>query len=131
MIADFVFSTALGAVANWAIIETWHHGSIFEECRARLEVRRGHFVPDLLLCPFCLSHWSAIFAELGALSLLIDLRELAWHQYLGLPICILATTRLSNLLNDLFRRICRTPGRSVSDSEEHDQALIDISKKEK
>jgi hypothetical protein len=121
-----VLLLSIAALANWAAIEAWHHGSIFANLRGWLEARGG-FLSELLLCPYCLSHWTAL-PLLCMLGLLLVGLEVQPHQLISLPVLSLAVTRLSNLMNDLNRGICRTPNRHNQDlaelgniaSKEHD-----------
>ena len=93
-------------LANWQLIECWHHGSLFDRPRAWLEQRTG-FWSDLLLCPFCLSHWTAV--PLTTVVVFSFTPELWWL----LPILSLSATRLSNLANDLTYHCSRTPQRKA------------------
>ncbi len=104
----------IAGLANWAALEAWHHGKIFFRPRAWLEVREGFF-PDLLACPYCLSHWTA-FPLVCLLTLAETGPEPTW-QWLAVPVLSLAATRLSNLFNDLGRATCRTPHRHDADVE--------------
>ncbi len=49
----------LFALANYAILELWFHGSIFEGLRARVDAETG-WAGRLLRCPLCLSFWTAL-----------------------------------------------------------------------
>lgn len=102
----------VAGLANWAAIETWHHGKIFLRPRAWLEVREGFF-PDLLACPFCLSHWTAL--PITCLLILAETGPEPSWRWLVTPVMSLAATRLSNLFNDLGRATCRTPHRHDAD----------------
>ena len=97
----------VASLSNWAVIEAYHHGSIFERFRAWVEAHDGFFA-ELLSCPYCLSHWTAL--PLTVLSMLA-LCDLTWNNLALLPVLVFAVTRLSNLWNDLGRPICRTPNR--------------------
>jgi hypothetical protein len=77
------------ALANWQAVETFKHGSIFEKPRAWLEARGG-FISDLLLCAFCLSHWT------GLLLVVLHLYDI------NTPAYVLSAIRVSQLLHDLF-----------------------------
>ena len=114
-IGGWIFILAAGSIANWQVVETWHHGSLFARTRAWLEVRSG-LLPELMLCPYCLSHWTALpitaAAAVGVGSAVFN--DLQW---LLIPVISLAVTRLSNLLNDVCRPVCRTPGRHDSDAD--------------
>ena len=100
-------------VAVWQAVEIWHHGSIFQDQRAWLAAQPMRsplfdFVVDLLLCPFCLSVWVAIFTVL--------LTAIPWGLgwWILLP---LAISRLANLANDCGRWLCRTPNRTVAEED--------------
>jgi hypothetical protein len=118
--------TALGlvvaALAAWQAVEVWHHGSVFDRARARLELKTGFWV-DLLQCPFCLSVWVGMVTVLtvhpgDTVPPLVDLgwvsRALSWvvSQFILLLWWVvhgLAVARLANLGNDLTHHWCRTP----------------------
>jgi hypothetical protein len=97
---------ATSALFNWAAVEAWHHGSIFAKPRAWLEAHDPALWVELLQCPFCLSHWTALLPTL-ALMTYDDLHR-PWWQWLALPVLSLAATRLSNVLNDVLHAYCRT-----------------------
>lgn len=111
--SEWVVLLFIASTANWAAIEAIHHGSIFAHFRARWEVREGFFA-ELLLCPYCLSHWTALACSVMAICLLD--KPLQWYQWLALPVFSLTVTRLSNLYNDVSHGVCRTPFRE-KDSE--------------
>lgn len=123
--SKLIWAVLIAGTANWTVIETWHHGSLFDSVRARLEVCRGRFLADLLLCPYCLSHWTAIPLLAASLLMMVDFSQWDWWRYPGLVCCWLVVIRISNLLNDLTRSICRTPGRTVPVSLE-DRILAGI-----
>lgn len=106
------FDLMICALAVWHAIEVWHHGSIFADARARLELSSGFFV-DLLLCPFCLSLWVSLILT-GWYLAAQYLPGTLWYQ---LPVVALAVCRLSNLANDLLHNWSRTPrgGESLED----------------
>lgn len=112
-LANLTWAIVVSAVANWAALETWRHGSLFAGVRARLEVRQGGFLADLLLCTFCLSHWTGALILAMVLLMAVDFSYWDWWQYAGLIGPWLVVVRLSNLLNDLTRNWCRTPNRTV------------------
>jgi hypothetical protein len=97
---------ATSALFNWAVIEVWNHGSIFTRQRAWLEAHDPSFFIDLLQCPYCLSHWTAIFPTL--MLMVYDDLHRPWWQWMALPVLSLAATRLSNVLNDVLHDYCRT-----------------------
>lgn len=102
----------LAAVANWQAIETFHHGSIFEQLRARLESRRD-WISELIGCPFCLSHWTG--TAFAALSFVYSTWEhLLSPVWLVFPAYVLAVIRASQWLNDRTAHYCRTPNRKVT-----------------
>jgi len=95
------------ALAVWHAVEVWHHGSIFATARKYLENRLDGIVPQLLLCPFCLSlHTAAIITTWYSLAQLLEYPHL-WQ----LPVLILAICRLANIGNDVFYNWSRTPAR--------------------
>jgi hypothetical protein len=106
----------LAALANWAAIEAFHHGSLFARMRGWLEARGG-FCSELLLCPFCLSYWTGM-AFAAAVSAWETGLELQPRLLLLWPIYWLAITRLSNVFNDLCRPFCRTPNRHQEELDE-------------
>jgi hypothetical protein len=99
---------AISALSNWAVIEAWRHGEIFAKQRAWLDAQEpGKLWVELFMCPYCLSHWSAV--PLTALLMLHFDPNRPWWQWLALPVFSLASTRLSNALNDVLYDRCRTP----------------------
>lgn len=98
------FNLIVAALAAWQAVEIWHHGKIFAEARAIVELWddtgfRG-FVGAVLSCPLCLSVW------VGLVTALI----MFWAvPMLDIIVCGLAVARLANLGNDLVHRWCRTP----------------------
>jgi hypothetical protein len=100
------------ATAVWHAVEVWHHGSIFADWRARLELGSGFF-SSLLLCPFCLSMHTALIVT-GWYLTAQYLTGTVWYR---LPVYALAVCRLANLANDMTHWSCRTPrqGGYVSD----------------
>ena len=117
-----ILITTLAAGANWQMVETFHHGSIFEKFRAQMEVREG-FIPELLSCPFCLSHWTAA----GFTALVLACHPVEGWMYLA-PIIWLTIVRMSNVMNDVGHRFCRSPKNPVI--EEELAALDDIGQPE-
>lgn len=117
-----LLSFGLTALANWQLVETYHHGSIFEQTRARLESRRD-WLSELSDCAFCHSHWTALF--LSALSFTF----FAWERpllptWLLFPVYVLAVIRASQWLNDKAAPYCRTPNRRI---EEYDHVEYESS----
>lgn len=105
LLLTFVWSV----LANWQTVETFHHGSIFEQLRARLESRRD-WISELTGCPFCLSHWTGL--ALAALGFVYS----TWDRpplpiWLIFPAYALAVIRASQWLNDKTAHYCRTPNR--------------------
>ncbi len=101
-----IIAWPLAVLATWQTVETWHHGSLFDSWRAYYEARSG-FLSDLLLCPFCFSHWAALvhtFILFPALDVANDP-----HLLVLLPIYWLSVTRGSNLCNDICHSFTRTP----------------------
>ena len=102
----FLLILLMSALANWQAVETYHHGAIFATVRARYEDRLG-FLAELIGCPFCLSHWTAmIFTALAFNSPVVTSGSESWWL---VPAFWLATVRLSNVFNDLTHAVCRTP----------------------
>ena len=105
-------------LANRQIIEVWHHGEIFARHRAWLEALGDNVIADLLLCPFCLSHWTAFGLTICAflvMSAPLTAERLCLCGpafFLAIPYTF-AVAGLSNLLNDACYKIWRTPGRKM------------------
>ncbi len=100
------------ALATWQIVEIWHHGSLFEKPRARME-RRLNWIGDLFSCPFCLSVW------VGAAASALWLSE--WGEWSRLVLYAFAVSRLANLGNDVTHDRCRTPGAKTAFPEEYEE----------
>lgn len=99
-------------LATGQTIETWHHGSLFEDRRAIIEIWGDGWQKDLLRCMFCLSHWAAAVIVLWfGLAALLD-SPLSW--FFRFPVYVLAVTRGAQLLNDVTKGFCRTPGQRDS-----------------
>jgi hypothetical protein len=114
---------AISALSNWAVIEAWRHGEIFNKPRAWLDAQEpGKWWVYLLQCPYCLSHWTA--APMLALLLVYDDPFRPWWQWLSLPVLSFATTRLSNAFNDVLHDRCRTPKAPDMDEEMSELAEI-------
>jgi hypothetical protein len=96
----------LASLANWQAVETYHHGEIFANMRARFDARVG-FTSDLVGCPFCLSHWTAMIFAVWVVF--IQLPTSGSELWGIMPMFWLSTVRLSNLFNDLTHSVCRTP----------------------
>lgn len=80
--------------------------------RARVQ-SRGGWIADVLSCGFCFSHHAAA-AAVVLLVLHYAAAARGWIVDPGLLLLIwLASTRLSNLCNDITYNRCRTPGRDV------------------
>lgn len=109
VISTLTYLLVVCALANWQMVETWHHGSIFASARARVEMYQGSFWADLLSCPFCLSHWTAGGLTILAMALAQQVCAAPFAWFLLTPALSLAVTRLSNLCNDLTHDKCRTP----------------------
>lgn len=96
-------------------LEVWHHGSIFEDVRARLEAgfygSPDRFHVRLLSCMFCLSLWVT-----GAVILCLWLRIYLHPIAAGVINFLIYTggiTRLANIIHDLVRPWSRTPDSSA------------------
>jgi hypothetical protein len=103
----------VATIATWQIVEIWHHSYLFEKLRARAE-SLDNWLGNLLSCPFCLAVWVAAFCVLVFYIVegLVGGGH-TWTHALGLPLYMLAVSRLANLGNDLSHEWCRTPGSSV------------------
>lgn len=79
-----------------------------------MDARAGGFIPDLMTCMFCLSHWVAAAVVVAW----------AWNPF-GVPQLVLtafAATRGAQLTNDLTKRWCRTPDqRNPPEQASHEQ----------
>lgn len=95
---QILFAFPIVVLANWQLVETWHHGSIFEQPRAWLEAHRGSWWADLMLCPFCLSHWTGAGVTILMFATMQDLNS-TYAQFAMLY--ALAVTRLPQVFNDL------------------------------
>lgn len=87
----------IAVLANWQIIETWRHGSIFQGVRDWLETKHGFFA-DLLLCNFCLSHWTGAAITL---ALFLSMQGLDYTYWQVAILYALGVTRLPQVFNDL------------------------------
>ena len=107
----------LVGLANWQIIETWRHGSIFHtawEWIGKWSV--DNFFRRLLLCGFCSSHWPAL--ALAWLSLRLLSADYNDHMVVCWLFIWLGGVRLSQWLNDVSHSHCRSPARPAVDNEE-------------
>lgn len=92
-------------LASCQLVETLHHGSIFGWLRDAGAWAKEHRAASWVLplssvhCPFCLSHWTAAVCVGLVFCGTPGFWVLAW----------LATVRASNLINDVFKKHCRTP----------------------
>jgi len=110
MLSFLLAHLVLAALATCQAVEVFHHGSLFAPARARAfrwstcdGPRPLRLAGELLLCPFCLSHWVA-----AAMVILVGLGCLVSWVY-ALPVWWLAVTRGANLCNDLLHAWSRTP----------------------
>ena len=106
--AELCAGVLLSGIANWQAIETLHHGSLFENFRARMEVRT-HFFARAFTCPFCFSHWTAVLFTGCLITIRWDLIMEDWRRAFLAPAVWLAIIRLSNIFNDACHGFCRTP----------------------
>jgi len=97
--------TAIAAPASAQLIDTWINGSLFETHRRFIASGREHglqavrLISELLLCPRCLSHWTA--------ALLLGMVRLVWEIQLAAPSWILlwlATVGLTRLIYQVTNR---------------------------
>lgn len=102
-LSECLIAAVIVAFANCAVIEAARHGEIFARFRSWFETKEGFF-PALFLCPFCLSYWTPY-----VLLVLLLWQDLHGYQFLALIPLSFAVTRLSNLLNDVLYKHCRTP----------------------
>lgn len=121
---DGFYSLVTIAIATWQAVEIWHHGGIFANPRSWLEEQFG-WIPELLMCPFCLSvnvaFWLWVWWLLAG-SFLTG----GWIVLARLPIIALAASRIANICNDLTYKVGRTPGRkgeAVNIYEDDDEDL--------
>ena len=125
---DILIVVFLAALSNWAVIETWRHGEIFERLRAWLQAHDPSFLQMLLTCPYCLSHWTAFPILVSLMVCAVDPIQ-PWYRYLALIPLSLASTRLSNALNDTLHSWCRTPRPPALEGELSElQMIIDMEK---
>jgi hypothetical protein len=116
---------AVAALAGNQLTETWHHGSLFEDWRDTAEqwsVSDNFFVSklgELLMCPFCFSHW--------ACALTFTVMLLAEPGSIGQwPVGVLATIRVATLVNDAAHNVTRMHSPQYDD-EEIDIEVPDLS----
>jgi hypothetical protein len=100
---ELVLLLPVAALANWQVIETYNHGSIFGVVRLYMEARQDKF-GELLSCMFCLSHWTALLIAVG-----ISYTVAQPMSFYMLLIYAFAVTRLSQLGNDCFYYYGKTP----------------------
>lgn len=111
----------IAVFANWQVVETWRHGSIFENAREWLEARPPGFFTDLLLCSFCLSHWTGA-AITALLFLTMDNLNYTYAQVAF--VYALGVTRLPQVLNDLGYSYWRKHSSGLSKAQR--QALEEL-----
>ncbi len=117
-----LFTLILMALAVWQTVEVIHHSELFNGTRVlagyiadqplqmKLELDWRIFIAKMYLCPFCLSHWVAIFYALMLVSPLSGL--ISWW------LLILSAVRLANLGNDLASNYTKTPRYEPESSEQ-------------
>lgn len=108
----------VAALAVWQVVEVWHHGAIFDDWQAQVELWRGGFngwAGQMLTCPWCTSIWIG-FLVCGNLMLaaMVSAPWIAFFPY------ALAASRLANLGNDLSHAWCRTPKATDLPAQEGD-----------
>jgi hypothetical protein len=102
-IIELVLLLPVAALANWQVIETYNHGSLFSGIRAYMEARQDKF-GELLSCMFCLSHWTAALVTVGVSY------TVGTHMSIVTGVIYtFAVTRLSQLGNDCFYFYGKTP----------------------
>ena len=88
----------LGA-ATAATVETIHVGSIFNDFRAKAEIR-GNLFDRMVLCQFCLSHWVAASFCLMSWGVVANLSFLT---FIPIVMCVrFLATRLLEALPENF-----------------------------
>jgi hypothetical protein len=109
------------------IIETFRHGSIFAETRAKYEAG-DRFIDELISCPFCLSHWVAAGTVLWYVIAFLLFES--WLRILvSVPIYTFAVSRGAQLVNDVLAPFSRTPSQSQfaeDDRPEPDHAETEL-----
>lgn len=102
----------IAALATWQIIEIWHHSLLFASWRSTVENWTSK-LGELLVCPFCLSPWTALIC-----TLIMQYQSTRLEVLIAKTlITALAVSRLANLGNDCFYSICRTPRFNLNESE--------------
>ena len=116
---NLLIDLLIAALAGCQAVEVWHHGSIFKAARSWVGGCRddeSEFVSrkicELLLCPFCLSHWTCLAAT--AVVLFVTDPLSAWR----LPVYALAVTRIAQLLNDATHGFTNSPPSDVTEIDE-------------
>ncbi len=102
---ELLILTTLIAPANAQIIDTWINGTIFDTYRQFIKLgetsRFGALraASELLLCPRCLSHWTA--------AILLGTARLIWNIQISAPAWIIvwiATVGLSRFIYQLTNK---------------------------
>jgi len=94
----------VAALATWQIVEIWHHSKLFANPRSVVEMW-DNWLGELLVCPFCLSQWVALFCVICLGT------EEYWlaGPLVSMVIYAFAVARLANLGNDYFKQHTLTP----------------------
>jgi hypothetical protein len=87
-------SAALTGLAAWAAGECWRDGAMFARPRDWLHLRGG-FPAELLLCPYCLAHWSAGLLTVGMLAYAVAGCGVTGWLIAAAPVHWLCATRLA------------------------------------
>lgn len=100
---------ALTVATACQITDTFRHGSIFATIRARIE-DRGPFLAEWIGCGFCFSHTAGFIAVSLAAGHIYATQQGYVMDPCLFALIWLATTKGSNLLNDVTKSWSRTPG---------------------
>jgi hypothetical protein len=108
-----IVDVLVGILCTGALTELVRHDGRLSEFRTKIATLDGGLFTRLLKgvigCGYCLSHWMALVT-----IFLLILPRLLWPNS-TISLCIylvavaLAVTRGANLVNDIFKRHCRTP----------------------
>lgn len=116
---NLLIDLLIAALAGCQAVEVWHHGSIFKaarswvgECRDEEREPLSGKICEMLLCPFCLSHWTCLATTAVVLFATDPLS--AWR----LPVYALAVTRAAQLLSDVAHGFTKSPPSDVTEIDE-------------
>lgn len=98
------------SIATWAIVDIVHHGQIFADFRAVLDLRPDWWLSKMVRCPWCLSvNVAMLLSFILALPLL---RISGWGLLLSVVGTVLigfAASKVANFLNDISYTFTRLP----------------------